>query len=65
MTRTEKRAIINRKDFLPESCEIDSKVLIELHRYAVNSEVDDIYGADVSIETIKKIRKDIISSMES
>jgi hypothetical protein len=62
-TRPEKRKIINRKGFDYE-CPVDIEVLKILHEHAVMNNLDqEVVAADMSLETIKKIRKDVFKSI--
>ena len=66
-TRTERRKVINRKD-IDYTCPVDREVVNLLHEYAIeyNATFDEegiLDGSQLSIETVKLIRKDILKQM--
>lgn len=63
MLRVEKRKIINRKGF-DYQCPVDIEVVKILHEYAIANNLDkEVVAADMSLDTIKKIRKDVFKSI--
>ena len=63
MNRAEQRKIINRKD-LDYDCKVDQEVIKVLHDYGISQQGDNqAVASQCSIETIKKIRKDVFKSI--
>lgn len=64
MTRGEKRKIINRKAIDP-NCPVDREVINCLHHLAAERHTKaEVLAADLPLNTVKMMRKDIIPQLD-